>query len=271
METILKYETGLDFLQSYYSFRKEKNSKFSYEMWSREIKYSHRSNLRLVCQGLRKISPLLESCLVNNLFKKQNEREYFRLLCMLSRVKNNLEEVEIKKRLILFKAKKERTINNSEDVYENLLESIYLFTLLGFDDLDKTTRSLAKKLNKSESDVTKILTKLEDQKMITSFIDSKGQTHWSALHQYSILADSHDNKLLSTFHKNSFLKAIESQKLPKSMRRFDSLIMALDEKDFANFSKDLQNFLDHQFYKYNKSKIKNKKLYQVQIGTFPVF
>jgi uncharacterized protein (TIGR02147 family) len=268
-ENILKYDTGPEFLKHYYLSRKKSNKKFSYETWAREIKYPHRSNLRLVVSGARKISPVLEGCISKKILKNQREKQYFKLLCQIDRAQNETQRKAFQSRAQLIKSQKETTISNQEENHKHILEMVYLYTILGFSDLQRTAKNLGRLFKKDESEIEKSLQMLKSKNAVETTASEDGETQWLAKSEYSILQDDFQNEALAEFHKKSFLKAIASQKLEKEKRRFDSLILALDPDEYGQFNKELQEFLDLQFYKYNTKKLKNKTLYQVQIGSFP--
>ncbi|MBO9666974.1 MAG: DUF4423 domain-containing protein, partial [Bdellovibrio sp.] len=150
-----------------------------------------------------------------------------------------------------------------------ILESLYLKVLLGFKDIDRSARGLAKTLKEDEEKILKALKSLQQRGLVEEQKTSKGTTRWATDAQYTIFKDDHTNEMLAKFHRQSFLKAIAAQRLPKGTRRFDALVLPLSPKDYANMAKEFETFLDHLFYKYNVDELKGKSLYQIQIGTFP--
>lgn len=265
---VTDYNSGNDFLKDYYLFRKMKNRNFSYEKWAREISYPHRSNLRLVINGTRSISIQLEECFQKNIFKTSREKQYFKILCEIRRTKTAMKREALEKKAFGLKSQKELVVGGQASSTYDVLESLYLMVLLGFSDVDRSAEGLANLLKMDKNAVAESLQKLQSRGLVRENSEGK-EAAWSSEGEYTIFKDDPHNELLAKFHKQSFLKAIAAQTLPKNKRRFDALVLPLSPQDYGDLVKELEGFLDKLFYKYNVNELKGKDLYQIQIGTFP--
>lgn len=257
------------FLKEYYHHRKKMGKRFSFGSWALEIKYPHRSNLRLIITGQRAISPLLEKCLKDTIFKTAKDRKYFSILCEISREKKAPKIEALEKKALALKHQNEIHLQHKNALEDGILESWGLIVLLGFEDIDHTLKGITRILQKEESEILQMLKKLEANKLVEARKNPKGIQEWFANGKFTIFDDDLGNEKLAAYHRQSFNRAIAAQNLPKHMRRFDSLILPLSPGDYASFCEDLKGFIDNQFYKYNSNFLKGRDIYQLQVGLFP--
>lgn len=265
---VMNYSSAADFLREYYLFRKSSSRAFSFENWAREISYPHRSNLRLIVRGERGLPSQLEKILQDVIFKSARERKYFSLLCEIQRSKSLEKKSLLMKKAQALREHREVVVPNGPASYD-LLSSLYMTVYLGFDDVEKTTKGLARILGKDETEIESCLEKLLAAGFVRSKTDKKGKKIWSIDSHYTVFKDDHGNPRLADFHRQSFMKAIAAQRLPQNKRRFDSLVLPMSSDNYSDMVQELDAFLDKLFYKYNTNEIRGKDLYHIQIGTFP--
>ena len=98
------------YLQAYYSYRKEAEQTFSYEIWANELNFKSRSSLRMITFGKRNISDTLIETFATQENLSDSEKQYLVLLSNLQESKN----IQLKK-IFLDKSKfaqlKESTIS----------------------------------------------------------------------------------------------------------------------------------------------------------------
>jgi uncharacterized protein (TIGR02147 family) len=267
---IMNYSSAADFLREYYLSRKSRSRTFSFERWAREISYSHRSNLRLIVKGERGIPTQLEKILEDSIFHSAREKKYFHLLCEIQRAKSIEKKSTLMKKAETLRAHREVVVAGSFAPEYELLASLYLLVCLGFEDVDRSATGLAALLKQSPDEVANALAKLEKMGVVQQKVPKRGKTTWTTEGHYMIFKDDHNNQRLADFHRQSFMKAIAAQRLPKNKRRFDSLILPMNPENYSEMAKEFDGFLDNLFYKYNVNQLKGKDLYHIQIATFPV-
>ncbi|MBO9666973.1 MAG: hypothetical protein J7501_09185, partial [Bdellovibrio sp.] len=111
---VTDYLSCTDYLRDYYLFRKGKNKNFSYESWSREIGYSHRSNLRLAVKGDRGLSTQLEKCIEQKIIKTVHQVRYFRLLCEIQRTKSLDKKSALQKKAMALQKYRTKTVGTDQ-------------------------------------------------------------------------------------------------------------------------------------------------------------
>lgn len=266
---IMNYASVHAFLKDYYQHRKHKGKSFSFESWAREIQYPHRSNLRLIVTGKRALSPVLENSLKKSLFKTAKERKYFAILCEISREKSPQKKAALELVAQNLKQQKEVRVQSKGVLEEDILSAISIIMFLGFEDIDRTAKGIAKGLRMIESDLKKTLGMLSQNNLVEARLNGKGIEEWHTQGQFTVFDDDMGNEKLAAFHRQSFMRAIAAQSLSKKVRRFDSLMLPLSAGDYTQFCEDLSRFMDEQFYKYNSNTLKGKEIYQLQLGLFP--
>lgn len=266
----MNYSSAADFLREYYLFRKSKSRTFSFEKWAREISYPHRSNLRLIVKGERGVPTQLEKILEDSIFCSAREKKYFHLLCEIQRAKAIEKKSTLMKKAETLRTHREVVVKGSSAPEYELLASLYLLVCLGFEDVDRSAAGLAALLKQSPDEVANALAKLEKMGVVQQKVPKRGKSTWTTEGHYMIFKDDHNNQRLADFHRQSFMKAIAAQRLPKNKRRFDSLILPMNPENYSEMAKEFDGFLDKLFYKYNVNELKGKDLYHIQIATFPV-
>ncbi|MBO9665287.1 MAG: TIGR02147 family protein [Bdellovibrio sp.] len=259
-----------DFLTDVYTYKKQIDPEFSYATWAQELGLTNKSFLRQIIVGRRNLTTETIPLFCENLELDNSEKEYFQLLSLYSRART-AEQRDLYGRRLRQLIHMDYPQKQILDPAKLTLKTIYprLLTILGFSDIQKTPLKLALLLNVSLEDTLEALEVLRSLQLAeSSLIDE--QIHWHALTKSFRVPDNLGNDVLLAYHKQSLLEAIHAGQLPKSDRRYRSLLLALKEENFEQFLGDLENFVKQVFSKYNSDAFAERRLFQINFNIHAV-
>lgn len=254
------------FLQSYYNFRKQMDSEFSYESWANELGVKNKSFLRLAIVGKKKISQMLMTALSEKIFESKNEQEYFYYLVKYAYAPTQKDKTDFSNKLIrLIKG------NSKEEVIEataELLSSPWfmrMLTLLTFKDITPTVATFSKLIDKPAAEVEHLLLKLQELKLAYS-VQVDGQTHWLCSGKAFKVPDQIGSEAIIQYHKASLDDAINAFNRPKDQRRYRSLLLPMSEEQMKEFYTLMDEFANEQKIRFNSESLKGKNLFQANFN-----
>lgn len=263
---IKKYIDVFHYLQDIYSYRKNHKSKFSYEIWSKELSINNKAYLRLIILGKRPISAKVQTILIKNLNLTSEEEEYFRDLVEYSQCKTEEQKKVFGQRLIShIKQGSEyiEIISHIEFLSDPLLPKLQ--TMLSFTDLDQSAQNLSWLLGTTEDIIKKSIEKLLKLKLIV-----KIKQRYSPVKKSFKVPDHFRNVGLENYYKSSFRAAEEAIQIPTEQRRFRSLLLPLNQNEFDSYLESLQKYIIKQLNTYNADEFTDRRLYQVHFHIIPV-
>lgn len=145
-----------------------------------------------------------------------------------------------------------------------------LQVLLTLDGIDKSATNLAKLLQTKESE---IISRLETLNKL-GFAKCENK-QWVATKKDLQTQDHPGDLALQSFHKKSLEEAITAISLPKDQRRFQSLVLSLNEDDFKAVHQELRGCLEQIVLKYTDRNNRDQsndplKIYQINLNLIPV-
>ncbi len=254
------------YLQDIYLYRKQENPGFSYESWATELGFKSRSFLKMLIDGERTITPQTVEILCKSFGFDSEEAAYFHLLVGYSQATT---EKDLYLEKIFENLGKSRDLKDIVQFNEFLSskELPKILVLLSFDDLDKSAKGLSHFLKKSVKEVTDDLYRLEN----LGLAQLNSQTgEWYPSKKSFKVPKSLSNEALTKYHNESLLEAIEAQSLPTHLRRYRSLLLALQEEDFEKLMVDIEALISKAAVKYDSDVLAGKRLYKMNINLHPV-
>lgn len=268
--SVFNFLDALQYLQSYYQFRKRAEPGFSYEAWASEMGFKSRSSLRMILYGQRKITGdfCQTFCRMNQLSEK--EKDYFTTLARYSQASTPLEKQTYGIKLIkILKTASPRTeIDNHIDFVAKPLY-VRLLTMLGFEDLAATPENLANLLGEDIVEIQEALKKLEEMHLASAQFSEQGLL-WKTTHQRFKVPDNMGSVLMMRFHEQSLLESIQAFHKPKEERRYKSLLLPLSKEELTEFHTQMDNFASEQLARFQSNKFQGRKLYQVNLNVHSI-
>lgn len=269
--SILSYTSAIEYLQDHYQYRKFKDPSFSYEIWAAELGLKSRSSLRLVCNGKKNIT----QAFINNfsvcLKLTLSEKEHFLLISKMT----NSKTAEFRS-LFLDKVHEKREIPHTEitaEMYTQFLShpiAPVVQVLTGFQDFEANVSNLSKALNVKKEQVVKSLDLLEQCQLVQKETNEKSQDLWKTSITPFKVKDEAQSQPLYKYHHQTLSEAQQALLLEDELKRFRSVLMALDVDNFKDIKNDLEDFLRKLKSKYGTTEIKNKKLCKINFQIYPV-
>lgn len=263
---VKKYLNAYQFLQDCYQFRKKHSSRFSYDLWAKELNANNKSYVRMMVLGKRPINTKMIEAFANNLGLESTDRDYFFVLVQYTQSKSQENKNLFGQKLIaLLRTELDQLeIQQHYDFLSNPLLP-RLQVCLSFHDLDQEPNHLAWLLGVSSIQIDKGLQKLVELGLI---VRRDGRYH--PLKKSFKIPDQFGDLGLELFYTANLEAAKEAIRLPKEKRRFKSLFLPLNKSEFEEFLKNLQNFAHDQLSKFNADQYADRALYQVHFNIIPV-
>lgn len=266
--SVLLYTSSTQYLQDYYLFRKSIDNSFSYELWAIELNYKSKSSIRQCCYGSK---PISENFI--NSFSKLNqltnvEKNYFTLIVNYSNEQNPvLKKTYFNQILELTDLTQNRT--DLVDCKE-FLESPHLplmQMLMSFADFIATTENLSYLLNLPTETVEKSFKTLEHLGFVKKNLN---ESSWSSQIKHFKILQNKNTESLKKFHMHTAKEAYEQASCLDITKHFRSLYFSLSDSEYENLVSDLESFILKMKNKYGNDYIKNKRLYKINLQTYPV-
>lgn len=260
---IKKYLNTYLYLQEIYNFRKKNLEAFSYGVWAKELGASDKSYVRLMVLGKRHINVKMTEAFALNIDLQGDEKEYFINLVRYTQCKTQIDKDVFGRKLISL-LKNELDQIEIEQYYDFLSNPLLprLQVMLSFHDVEKSPKNLSWILGISEDEVLAGIRKLEELKLIDSNLKPLKKS-FKVQNKFGDLA-------LESFLKKNLDQSKEAFALPKETRRYRTLFLPLNEKEFADYLDSMQQFGTDQVIKYNPDHYAGRRLYQVHLNIIPV-
>lgn len=264
---LLEYLSVHHYLNDLYKYRKQTEVSFSYDLWAQELDFKNRSFLRQIVTGRRGLTSDTARQLALRLNFQGVERQYFDLLVQYSRARS-IERQSALGRELMNLLKSEHSQQEIEDYCEFVSETLYpkLQTLLSFKDVRKTPEDLAPLLRKSPEEINKALRVLEKIKLATQ----EPNQEWKSVPKSFKVPEAIGDRNLLEYHALSLREAIEARSLPKDQRRYLSLILPLNQQDFAEFWEEFNKFKKDMIRKFDVEDLRNRQLFQMNLNIYAV-
>lgn len=267
---LYKYLSAQQYLFDIFKFYKNQNPKFSFAVWAKQLCFENKDYLRMVVVGRRNINEVSVNLFIKGLSLVEADASHFRLLVIYSQSRSREQRDQIGKQLI----SKMRIQHNAISVQnsQTFLSSRYnplIRTLLSIENIDRSSRSIAKALNLSDEQVIECLKCLESSGLAEKSIQN-GQETWKASDFFVKVTEELGNSYMQNFTRQSLKFAQEAIDLPPALRRFRHIWFPVDVVAFQNFLEDFDQFISNALYKYGVNEVSGHSLYQFSTAFFPV-
>lgn len=238
MIDVLNYKNYRQFLLDFLAEKKSNNSNYSIRYFAKKADIDH-SNLIRVLQGKRELSiNSIPRCL-EVMKLKGRKAEYFRLLVMYQRAKDQDKAEKYLERLltVVGNGKMELEINQYEFYRTWYHNAIY--HLIGVDGFDNDYKALAKKLTPKilEDQARKSVNLLEKIGVLERNTENKLIQSCHAI----TTGDEWKSTIIHSFQKSTLEMAINSLvQHPRFLRDFSTMTMGIAEKDMIKVKKILK-------------------------------
>lgn len=278
---IMDFINPVEYLRSYYENRKSQDSGFSYGDWAAEAGIKSRSFLRLVLVGKRSLTLDVAEKLSNQLPLSSQEKKYFLQIVKMQRAtqhstKERLtnEALKLRRRFALkthdFIELQKTQIFDFLSSYKMPRLQVLLSTLKS----KKTAIHMAELLNSKPQELEAQLQTLKD----LGLAQKSENQEWYSTNKAINLKDSLGHIALQSFHRKSLEEAIAAIEMPVETRRYQSLVLALTEKEFAELFSEMRTKLEEIMALQNERleaenenpTFEAKKIYQLNLNLIPV-
>lgn len=264
---IENFTSAIEFLKSYYSFKKSINPGFSFDAWSAEANMKSRSHLKMILDKKRRLTPQATAKLSQSLSLNSHEAEYFSLLVKTDQATDQNEKNLFLNRVFEMKGSLKKVLEVRR--YSEFLSSLLLpklQVLLSFDDLNRTPQGLAEFLGLPVSLIEEHLEKLKEIDLAVVTSDNV----WQAKESSFRVPQNLGQPALRKYHDLCLDEAKKAQDLPLENRRFKSILLPLNEQQKQGLIEEINNFISKAVSKYDSSELEHKQIFKFNLNFYPV-
>lgn len=263
---ICTYIDIVRFYQDYFTDRKSKNSKFSYEIWGIELGFKSRTFMKLIASGKRHTTnKLIEVFSFQNGFSEM-EKKHLIHLSLYQKAKTDLQKK------IHFEAVLETLdLSRNMTLIQNYVEFIttpslpVLQLVLAFKNVKTSEQNLASIMGLTLKQVKSDLKKLE--KMGAAYTENG---IWKSIYHSFKIPDEIQSTALKAYHNNNLKEAQNIIEEDQLQRRYRSVMFALNDQNFGELIEEIEAFLGKIKNKYNTAKTKSDRIYKINLQTYPI-
>lgn len=258
-------------LQTYYQNRKKYEPAFSYTVWSEELGLKSSSTLRMMVNGKKRLSAGVAERIALRLFRGPEEQNYFRLLLVYAHAPTATERNAAWGALSkILSAQIEQKEALDYFTYISDLLGPKIMTLLTFEDCLWSRQKIGEALNVPPEKVQECLERLEKSAFVVSQKSSEGQVFWKATQSQILVSDKLGDLALRAYHDACMDEAKEAQLLPTDLRRYKSLLLPLNQNEFADLEQEVRTFTKQLISKYRADQGQGRRLYKLNLNFFAV-
>ncbi len=263
---ICTYVDIVQFYQDYFSDRKRKDSKFSYEIWASELGFKSRTFMKLIASGKRQTTNKLIDIFAEKNSFSEAEKKHLIHLSLFQKSKTDLQK-KIHFEAVL------QTLDSSSSVtlIQNYVEFIsspslpILQLVLAFKNVHTSEKNLALITDQTLKQIKSDLKKLE--KLGIAY-NENGQ--WKSKYYSFKVPDEVQSKTLKKYHSNNLKEAQTIIEQDHLQRRFRTIMFALSDHSFGELTEEVEAFLAKIKNKYNTVKSKTDRIYKLNLQTYPM-
>lgn len=269
---IKKYSSILSYLNDYFEYRKQDDSKFTYDMWSAELGFKSRSFMYLICSGRRPLTNPFVNTLATYLNLSLAEKNHLLLLACYQRAKTtDLKSIFFDKILENLEQNENNmnAINYSKFVGSPTMPIVKM--ILSFDDIKGTEEELLSILPISKKDLAKDLIELEKMELIKkTYLESHQEIIWKATSKAFRVPDDRSNDIMDLFNIRTMNVAAEISKQNDVFKRFRSILFAIDPQDHEVLLTEVENFMSKMKNRFGYNDIQGKHIMKLNLQAYPV-
>lgn len=263
---VFDYMDARSFLQDYYTYRKNSDDRFSYEIWASELNYSSRSYLRMVLIGKKRISDGFIEAFCRSSKLDQQESDYLEILVKHSQAATQNAKQAFNQKL--FQILRNQIGQSEITDYAEFVETPFLprlLTLLSFQDIRPTSETFARLMNSPVKEIQQGLEKLTSLGLAEPK-SVAGEIHWSSLNRRFKVPDKIGHQAMINFHKRSLTEAAHAIATTKENRKYKSLLLPLNKSELEQVYALLDSFSSEQIARFNSDNYQTRRLYQLNLN-----
>ena len=250
-----------EMLRSYVQEKKRKNSRWSLQMWGRELGLTNKATLSNILSGRTLPSKKLMQSLARSLQLNSNQRKVFFLLIDAKKTKSAKEAASLRKRALIH-YQLERFSTLEEDLFSTKLSPASFWMKEFFRGKTKgTPQDFKSALRLGSNTLEQELSSIQD-------LDVTLVMNLPHFYEY---APVQSQECVIRFHEQSAELAKEAvRKIPREERAFSSTVIRLKKSDLPK----LQAYLDQARKKfaleYSTAETNETAVFQINVQAFPV-
>ena len=256
-----------EFLRAWYAFQKSVNPQFSYAIWANQSGFKSRSFIRLVMLGKRTLGVDSIPLVLKSLGLHGDDSKYFTNLVHYAH-SSSFESRDHYFNEILKLSKGTSSLIKDSYRFLSHPQTVHVHLLISLKDFSGTLETIAESLNLSLTEIKDILANLEILGL--AYFDKDHQS-WRGLIKHIKLPEELGNLALQSFHSQSLKVAQTAISLNPTTRHYGSLLLFLDDTQYGEMKKELDQFLEYLSRKYQTaSELHSTKMQQINFNLIPV-
>jgi uncharacterized protein (TIGR02147 family) len=256
------------YLEAHYKFRKKTTKGFSYESWANELDIKSRSLLRMMVTGERSVTRNFAQTIEKSLSLNADERKYYFLLVDYCRAEVEEQKNSLWKKMVVLMDchLPAEDISSVGFISSHLLPKIQ--TLLSFEDLIKTSENISVILGAPVQQVENCLLQLQELSLVRRSAENVHE--WTTDIKRFKVPETIQHESLKNYYIKAFQDSIEAIELPPETRKFRSLLIPLNKKEYAEVLEKLEDAYREILNQYKAETIEGRRLYQLNTSLFPL-
>ncbi|QLY25837.1 TIGR02147 family protein [Bdellovibrio sp. KM01] len=256
------------YLQAHYQFRKKNTKGFSYESWANDLDIKSRSLLRMMVTGKRSVTRNFAQIIEKSLELNSQERKYYFLLVEYCRAESEEQRNSLWKKMVVLMDSHlpAEHISHAGFISSHLLPKIQ--TLLTFEDLLKTSENIAEVLGAPVQQVENCLLQLQELSLVSR--SESNPLEWVTDIKRFKVPDSIQHESLKNYYIKAFQDSIDAIQLPPETRKFRSLLIPLNKKEYAEVLEKLEDAFREILHQYKSETLEGRRVYQLNTSLFPL-
>lgn len=269
---ILKHHNITDFLKDYYSYRKQTDSKFSYEIWANELGFQSKSSIRLICLNGNFISSFFIEAFSQNERFSELEKNHLKLLANYQ----NCDDPALKKVFLNRIIECTDLTGNQTPVkdYVDFLSSVdlpLLQLIISFPDFSATVHRIQEITGLDLSQIEANLLRLEKLGLAERhFLQGNQETVWKSNIKHFRIQSTAKQEAMNCFHHETTKEIAAALKLETALKKFRSIYFSLEDQSYTDLSEDIEQFITKLVNKYGNDHLQGKRLFKVNLQAYPL-
>ncbi|UYL07891.1 TIGR02147 family protein [Bdellovibrio sp. SKB1291214] len=254
------------FLRHWYDFNKSQTPSFSFGTWTRQCGFKSRSALSNILHGTRNLGNDSIPLILNSLKLNPLEAEYFEHLVLYANASNfRTKEYHFQQIIALYK---QHDGEDVKDVVKFLAnpKTPRVHLLLTLQPLKCTAAFVAQTFEIPRSEALEILETIKACGLAT-YNEASGC--WSSTTNNLRIPSTMSSTAIQSFHNNALTEAQNAIMLPSTERHFESMSLTLNQIEYEELKKDVDQFLSFLSKKYTSDSLDGSRICQMNLNIIP--
>jgi uncharacterized protein (TIGR02147 family) len=260
---IMDYIDYRQYLQAWYRYNKERSPSFSFGTWTLQCGFKSRSFLQQVTIGKRNLGPESVGVVLQSLKLSQVDSEYFTHMVEYAHATNiRVKEYHFQQMLRLSKNQRGKKVGDVFNFLRNP-KTPRVHLLLSLKSLTCTVEYVASTFQISQKESIEILESIEACGLC--YFDEDANC-WKATEQDLEIPTELGSVALLAFHNRSLSEAQEATSRPLDDRHFGTLLMTLDNNEYQQVKRDIEEFFDVLTARYASKNLEGARIFQMNVN-----